>query len=590
MHLAMGDPRDYSELSEEKTEPFSQTEIQARLRRSRTEEFHAMMNSTVPLDDLVVPPDQDFRLLMRPLARGRSVSPGERNCTCLELTAEVAESEESQHKVLAVKQTSRDISFTVTIPDQQRDRPLCCELYYDPASDNQVLVNRSDVPFTLSRISREPLGSQGDRHDVNPGFNRTLAPGTWRINMDGTDLLDFRILEKRPLKLRVSSISSSESSGSDTVNATGKRSFIADDDEPVLSPGKRRRPSDTAGGKNENDGVIVLLPAKKGKELATSSGHALLDLQHDETLEVPPGAGLLGYTLTKKEPIAATSASSVFTAEHSQVPAGLIVVKVLKTRSPATVKNEVAGARDVVRQAHIWLREVHTQENLEHKSIVRLYGGDARFLSLYMEHVDAGDLSSKGMWLTTGTHLFSGDRSDGLRILRDIAGALHYIHGKGLVHNDIKPGNILYSRDRGAVLCDLGLTTKSKGMVSAGGTPWYVPPEFVGLKQRGYPSDVWALGVTMLYVMGKISWPDARAHRAHPRHLHWMIAELNSRAKVEQATAVSRMRQWLNEVNNARSGLDTHDKLERLVHGMLSPNPKDRVTTKDIINQLPPER
>jgi serine/threonine protein kinase len=127
-------------------------------------------------------------------------------------------------------------------------------------------------------------------------------------------------------------------------------------------------------------------------------------------------------------------------------------------------------------------------------------------------------------------------------------------------------------------------------MVSAGGTPWYVPPEFVGLKQRGYPSDVWALGVTMLYVMGKISWPDARAHRAHPRHLHWMIAELNSRAKVEQATAVSRMRQWLNEVNNARSGLDTHDKLERLVHGMLSPNPKDRVTTKDIINQLPPER
>ncbi|KAK4135884.1 kinase-like protein [Trichocladium antarcticum] len=584
----MGEPRDYTELSEEKTEPFSQTEIQVRLHRSRADEFHAMINSTVPLDDLLVPPDQDIRILMRPLVQGRSVSPGERNCTCIVLNAEVAEPEESQHKVLAVKQTSKDISFTVTIPDPQRGRPLCCQLYYDPTGDNQVLVNRSDVPFTLSRISHEPSGSHGDSHDVNPSFHRTLAPGTWRINMDGTDLLDFRILEKRTPKLRISSVSSSGSSDDAAIISTAKRLFDPDDDEPLLSPEKRRRSSATAGRKDGDDSVIVFLPAK-GKELATSSGHPLLDLQQDETLVVPPGPEH-GYTITKKDPIAATSASSVFTAEHSRVPAGVIVVKVLKTRSPATAMNEAAVARDVVRQAHIWLREVQSQGSLNHENIVRLHGGDARFLSLYMEHVDARDLSSREVWLTKATHLFSGDRSDGLRILRDIADALHYIHGKGLVHNDIKPGNILYSRDRGAVLCDLGLTTSIKGMVSAGGTPWYVPPEFIGLKQRGCPSDVWALGVTMLYVMGKIAWPDARAHKAHPRHLHWMIAELNSRVKVEQPTAATRMRQWLNEVNSARSGLDIHDKIERLVYGMLAPNPKERVTTKDILSQFPPER
>jgi hypothetical protein len=53
-----------------------------------------------------------------------------------------------------------------------------------------------------------------------------------------------------------------------------------------------------------------------------------------------------------------------------------------------------------------------------------------------------------------------------------------------------------------------------------------------------------------------------------------------------QSTAISRMRTWLNEVTAVRNGLDAHDKLERLVHGMLAPNPKERMTMTDIVNQL----
>ncbi|KAL2015371.1 hypothetical protein VTK56DRAFT_5747 [Thermocarpiscus australiensis] len=598
MHVAMGDPREYSDLPEEKTEPFSQSEIEARLHRSRMEEFNAM-NSTVPLDQLVVPQDQDIRILLRPLARGRSVSPAEQeNCKWLALHAEMADQDESQHKVLAVTQTARDIRFTVTIPDVRPGCTLWCELYYDPASDNQILINRSDVPFTLTGTSRDPPDSPGEQYELKPNFNKALAPGTWRIRIDGTDVLDFRIIEKRPARLRgPSSSSSSNLSGtSDLVNASGKRSFVADEDEP-LSPEKRRRPSDTATARNGGNGVIVFRPeqtsrlvfplptAEKGKELSTSGNHPLLDMEPGETLEVPRGAELIEYAITKKEPIASTSLSSVFTAKHSNIPAGMIVVKVLKTRSPASANNEGAVSRDVIRQADIWLRELRSQENLHHKSIVRLYGGDARYLSLYMEHVDARDLSTKGTWRAAETDLFAGDRSDAWRILRDIASGLHYIHSKGVVHNDIKPGNILYSRERGAVLCDLGLSTKARDPVTAGGTPWYVPPEFIGMKQRGAPSDVWALGVTMLYVLGKISWPDVRGHKAHPRHLFWQIAKVNSRDRGPQAAAVSSMRQWLNEVNSVRSGLDTRDKLERLVHGMLAPNPKERVTTKEIVGQ-----
>jgi hypothetical protein len=577
----MGDLREYSELSEDRTEPFSQTEIQARLHRSRMEEFNAI-NTAVPLDKLAVPADDDIRILMRPLARDRTVRE-DRNVVPVSLHAEVAEVETPQ-QVLAVRQTARDISFTVSIPDYRNpDRRLACILYYDPASDNQILVNRSNVPFTLSRISQEPEESRGAQYQVNPEFNKSLPPGTWRINMDGTDLLDFRLLERRPVRLRTASSSSSEASDTSVVNSSGKRSFVADEDA-VISPEKRRRPADSTDKKE--DSVIMFLPAgAKGKELVASTGHPLLDLQSDETLEVPRGAGLVGYTITKKDPIASTTLSSVFTAEYSGAPGRYVVAKVLKTTAPAGNGNEGALAKTVIRQAQTWLRELENQEKLKHKNIVHLYGGDARFLSLYMESVDGRDLSARGVWRTHGTDLFAGDRSDALRILKDASSGLHYLHGLRLEHNDIKPGNILYSRERGAVVCDMGLSSE-KGAGTGGGTPWYVPPEYIGLRQRGPASDVWALGVVMLYVMGKISWPDIRAHRQHPRHLYWTIAHVNENKQHLQAPAVSRMRAWLSEVTSVRNGLDVHDKLERLVHGMLAPNPGQRLTMKEIVNQL----
>jgi serine/threonine protein kinase len=52
--------------------------------------------------------------------------------------------------------------------------------------------------------------------------------------------------------------------------------------------------------------------------------------------------------------------------------------------------------------------------------------------------------------------------------------------------NDIKPGNILFSKEPGAVLCDFGLSCQSAlSRPTAGGTPFYVPPEYITIEQRG---------------------------------------------------------------------------------------------------------
>ncbi|KAK3897217.1 kinase-like domain-containing protein [Staphylotrichum tortipilum] len=585
----MGDLRELPELSEDKTEPFSQTEIQARLERSRREELPTTA-SAIPLDSFVVPPDEHIRILLRPLAPGRALRehPSVRQIDLL--AADGTDGEDAApHKVLAVRQTAQDVNFPVQISKVR------CHLYYDPARDHIVLSNSCDIPFLLSRVSQDPDANTGASLpiQIDPRARKVLAPGTWRITLGDTDLLDFRPLERPSVLLRRRSPSASSSEASEIselVKSTGKRSFVAGDDD-YASPEKRRRPSGPAPDRDE-DQVVFFMPSKaadEGKQVAAFTGHPLLDLKPDETLEVPPGQAIVGYTITKKKPIASTSSASVFMAEYSGSPGTYIVAKVLNTTlSSKTESSEAMIAKRVIQQAETWLSELRNHAKLKHDNIVQLHGGDARFLSIYMESIDGRDLSTEHIWRAVRTDLFMGNRSDAIRILKDLSRALKHLHGLALQHNDIKPGNVLYSRERGAVLCDLGLSTMQGARVG-GGTPWYVGPELIrGLGSskdetgRGPPSDIWALGVLMLYILGKISWPDIRGHRNHPRYLFWMIAEANDWSK----PAPMRMQTWLTEVRNVRAGLDVHDQLERLVHGMLTPHPKERPTAAEILREL----
>ncbi|OAA55258.1 serine/threonine-protein kinase [Niveomyces insectorum RCEF 264] len=639
--------------TEEKTEPFSSSEYASRLHGIRVQESFVANEaaSNVHLDELVVPPDKDIRLLVRPL-RSRSVSPGTHdNCEWVALRAEVSRPDQPQETVLAVTQTAKDIKFTVLVPGEHHSDgtpipPLWCELYYDPTSDNQILLNNCDVPITLSRVfsSSPPPSADGTpvtpgtpngagiEYTINPGTVKALSPGTWRIQIGAIEVLDFRILEKRRTlaKAVFPSPRSDKESVIDTLNSSAKRSFDADEDDAV-GPDTRRQKTLGAGasdgkdkaGDEDKEAVIMFLrptadplvfplpTSTTGKEIGSlSSAHALLDMKKTETVEISGGCEMDSYKLTRRDPIASTSLSTVFTGttDHPNVPPGsVITVKIIKTRpAPTSVPNGAVShlrpqelERITVRQADTWLREYQSHEYLRHDSIVRLYGGDARYLSLYMEHVDANDLSTKGVWRASNSDYFTGDRLDATRILRDITGALQYIHSRNLVHNDVKPANILYSRDRGAVLCDFGLSTHTESPPSAGGTPYYVPPEFIGRRFRGPPSDVWALGVTMLYVVRKICFPESRGrHRARP--LYWMIADVNKAPTLAHAppgtgrsgnaqptpSAASQMQMWLSEVHDAREKLNREDRIERLTYEMLVPNRNQRITMKRVVNEL----
>jgi serine/threonine protein kinase len=120
-----------------------------------------------------------------------------------------------------------------------------------------------------------------------------------------------------------------------------------------------------------------------------------------------------------------------------------------------------------------------------------------------------------------------------------------------LKHNDIKPGNILFSEERGAVLCDFGLSRQSVlSSLTAGGRPFYVPPEYITVKQRGQPGDVFALGVTMLYLRKLRPLPDFAEGQ------YFMIADIHSQMRVVRQAARNKRVSWLAEVEAARARLE----------------------------------
>lgn len=87
-------------------------------------------------------------------------------------------------------------------------------------------------------------------------------------------------------------------------------------------------------------------------------------------------------------------------------------------------------------------------------------------------------------------------------VATQISGALAYLHSQNVVHQDIKPANILFSRDRQVIkLCDLGISnkvdiTKATKRANAG-TLRYMSPEQLD-EQLNTKIDIWALGCVLL--------------------------------------------------------------------------------------------
>jgi serine/threonine protein kinase len=125
-------------------------------------------------------------------------------------------------------------------------------------------------------------------------------------------------------------------------------------------------------------------------------------------------------------------------------------------------------------------------------------------LYLIMEYLPGGDLWS--VLQSLGALEEEPARCYGLQIAR----ALAHLHANGIIHRDIKPGNILISSNGGLKLTDFGLSStgvigrphrdssESEEVVASGsciGSPDYVAPEILLLRPHSYAVDWWSFGV-----------------------------------------------------------------------------------------------
>ncbi len=146
-------------------------------------------------------------------------------------------------------------------------------------------------------------------------------------------------------------------------------------------------------------------------------------------------------------------------------------------------------------------REARVCANLNHRNIVEIYdyfreGGEQYLVMEYIEGMSLADIIEKQAPL---------DPVHAAGIAREVCQALVCAHKNGIIHRDIKPKNILISKDGVVKLTDFGVARdiEAPDLTTTGaiiGTPFYMSPEQAGGGRAGFQSDIFSLGV-VLYEM-----------------------------------------------------------------------------------------
>jgi hypothetical protein len=206
--------------------------------------------------------------------------------------------------------------------------------------------------------------------------------------------------------------------------------------------------------------------------------------------------------------------ASVYRADDAMLPREVAI----KLMLPGT-----KDAEEISRQRN----EIETVASLNHHALVTLFDAGT-------EPTPQGDRAFLVMELVNGPNLRDAlreglDATQIAQIGADVAEALHYVHGKGIVHRDVKPANILLASDGlpgrplRAKLADFGIAriVDSSRLTTTGviiGTATYLSPEQALGNDIGPAADVYALGIVLIEALtGRNPFPGSAVESASAR-------------------------------------------------------------------------
>jgi serine/threonine protein kinase len=252
------------------------------------------------------------------------------------------------------------------------------------------------------------------------------------------------------------------------------------------------------------------------------------------------------------ERLGAGGMGTVFKARHRRMKR-IVALKVLSANVAAS---EAFANR--------FQREVETIARLSHPNIVMAYDADEGEAGpfLVMEFVNGRDLASE---VATGGPMSVMSAVD--RILQAARG-LEYAHSQGIIHRDIKPGNLLCDAEGVVKVADLGLARLTAGNEQAGNTSltqaggvvgtldYMAPEQALDSTTIDHRADIYSLGCTLYFLlMGRPPYQAGSMMALLLKHRDAPIPELHG----ERA--------------------DIRPEVGAIFHRMVAKDPKDRFQT-----------
>jgi eukaryotic-like serine/threonine-protein kinase len=215
--------------------------------------------------------------------------------------------------------------------------------------------------------------------------------------------------------------------------------------------------------------------------------------------------------------LASGSISAVYLAE-SERAGELVALKVLRA-----VPDVAEGKNTFDR----FLQEYEVVAKVEHPNVVRIFdlgiADDHAYIA--MEFFPAGDLRTRMR--------APMDADTALEYLRQMAAALHGIHSVGVLHRDLKPGNVMLRADGTLALIDFGLAKQLEldaAITATGeifGTPYYMSPEQGHGADTDERSDIYSLGVIFYEMLaGRKPYLAETPMQVIYKHSHSPLPEL----------------------------------------------------------------